>query len=165
MKTSLSLLTRVIFLGLLASGCSATGRSPGTMLESSSFDSCPWKFGESGLDVVRDESGWQQFLAQAKPNAGEVRSWQPNFKDGQRVIIYRLGQKNSAGFSVSYGTASLGSGNKLRLPIVQTRPALGMMQAMMITSPCVAGWLQTSPAMTVELIDSASNTILATSSF
>ncbi len=165
MNTSLALVARVMLASALVAACSATGTAPALMLATSSFDLCPWKFGQSGVDVLRDESSWQQSLSQAKPNAGAIRQWQPNFQDGQRVIIYRLGQKNSAGFAVSYGSAKLSNSNKLLLPIVQSRPASDTLQAMMVTSPCVAGLLQSSSAMTVEIIDSANNTILATSNF
>jgi hypothetical protein len=162
MKTPLTSLCAALLTSLLASGCGAAGKaSESKLMSNRSFDICPWKFGESGLDIVRDTAAWQQLLSQAKPNAGDIRNWLPNFNDGQRVIIYRLGEKSSAGFSVSYDNPSVGSGNKLRLPITQTRPAPGTMQAMMLTSPCVAGLVQISSGTSLEVIDSANNAVLA----
>lgn len=163
MKTPLNFVLAALLSSILASGCGAAGKtSEPRLLSASSFDICPWKAGESGLDLVRDAAGWQQLLLQAKPGTGDIRNWQPNFKEGQRVIIYRLGQKSSAGFAASYGKPSIGSGNTLHLPITQSRPAPGTMQAMVLTSPCTVGLVQPSNATTVEVIDSTSNLILAT---
>lgn len=163
MKTLLKILAAALLTNILASGCGAVAQaSEPKLLNTSSYPQCPWKFGESGFDVVRDSAGWQQLMAQAKPNAGDIRNWLPNFAEGQRVIIYRLGQKSSAGFGATYGTPAIANANNLRLPVTQIRPEPGTMQATVLTSPCTVGLLQSSHGVSLELIDSTSNTILAT---
>jgi hypothetical protein len=165
MNTHLHLLCAAVAASVLTAACGAASKAPEPKLVStSSFEICPWKFGESGLDVVRDTSGWQQLMSQAKPNAGSIRNWQPNFAEGQRVVVYRLGQKSSAGFAVNYGVPSLNSASTLRLPITQTRPA-GTIQASLLTSPCAVALIQASPATGLEIIDSANNAVLATGKY
>lgn len=162
MNTRPYLLLMVSLAGFWTSGCSAVSKNvQPALLQTSSFSICPWKSSDSGLEVVRDATLWQQLLAQQQ-NLGELRKWEPSFKNDQRVIIYRMGQKNSAGFSASFGAPSLLPGDQLRLPVTLTAPAAGSMNAMVLTSPCVVGLVQVSLGTTVQLINDSTKAVITT---
>lgn len=163
MNTRQYLLLMVSLTGFWTSGCSAVSKSiQPALLQTSSFAICPWKSSDSGLEIVRDTASWQQLLAQPQQNLEELRKWEPRFNNSQRVIIYRMGQKNSAGFSASFGAPSLLPGDQLRLPVALITPAAGSMNAMVLTSPCVVGLVQVSSGTAVELVNNSTKAVIAT---
>ena len=157
------LIATLLLTGMGISGCSAVGKpkSP-ELLKTSSFEICPWKPNAAGLEVVRNTADWQQLLSPAQQNLGELRTWKPSFDNGHRIVVYRMGQKNSAGFSVNFGTPSLLLGNQLRLPLMLNTPPAGSMNAMVLTSPCVVGWVDVSSGTSVELVSDSSKAVIST---
>ena len=148
-------LVAALACGALLLACAAPAATSAPQWSATaSFERCPWSFGQAGVDVIRERAAWEQLLAQAKPIPASVQVWKPQFDAKQAIVLVRAGMKPSAGFSLQLqAPAAPQAGKALRLPVLQTRPAPGTLQASVVTSPCAIGWLNQPGSASVELID------------
>lgn len=137
------------------------GETGPTMLQVATYESCPWRFGEAGLQVIQTRAAWEPFLAQARPSPGTVSDWAPRFGP-QWVVVYRAGLKRSGGHGLKLGSPVLADGGRaVQLPVTQVSPHPGSLQAMVMTSPCAVGWLQAPPASSLRVVDAQTGALLA----
>jgi hypothetical protein len=147
-------------IALLLSGCAASSGSsnassqqpaqqagPGSAVRSGSastlvvsntaFDQCPIKAMGKPLVIIKTEASWKKSIGDSSKDIGELRNWQPQF-NRQLVAVYSVGRKTSLGFKpelVRSETAFATGTTDLYLK--QKRPAVGTMQAMVMTEPCI----------------------------
>lgn len=131
------------------------------VVQSAAFEQCPWRWGEAVLQVAGSRAAWERLLSQGKSSLSPVSHWVPRFED-QWIVVYGAGLKRSSGHSLHMGAPVLTQGRRvLQVPVTQVSPPVGTLQAMVMTSPCVVGLIQTPPVDRLQVIDAHSRAVLA----
>jgi hypothetical protein len=134
--------------------------TPVTIIHHESYALCPDSTLESGLNLFDDAKSWQGFLKSTAQRAPQLLEWKPNFSTS-RVLVFRLGSKATAGYSVRAQNASMAAkGTELSLYVRSSRPQAGSFNATVITAPCVVANLAAANFKAVSVIDDNDGTVL-----
>jgi PrcB C-terminal len=131
-----------------------------TIIHHESYALCPDSTLESGLNLFDDAKSWQGFLKSTAQRAPQLLEWKPNFSTS-RVLVFRLGSKATAGYSVRAQNATIAAkGAELSLYVRSGRPQAGSFNATVITAPCVVANLAAADFKAISVIDDSDGTVL-----
>jgi hypothetical protein len=156
-------LALIVGLGMVLAACNAPAVSSGAsapnaktivaLAKTENHSICPDGSLESGLNLIDDAKSWQAFLKSAGSKAPGLTDWKPNFSNS-RIVVFRLGSKSSAGFTVKAVDANLVSGtNDLVLNVQTSKPAAGSFNATVITSPCLIASISSATFKNLSVFD------------
>jgi hypothetical protein len=136
-------------------GCAVAGTPPAAVrtLDSAGYTICPWRGDEPRVVDIATDADWRALLATGGDMATRVAGWAPDF-ERDHVVLAAIGKRQSAGYRVEWLDAAV-SGAELRARVSLEVPAAGLTSAMMITTPCVVGWVRAPGAERTVVVDAA----------
>jgi hypothetical protein len=136
------------FLSTAFYGCAvdsnATNRAVSTAPASQSFDLCPINTQGNSFALVKTQANWNRLLKIATVGATEINQWRPDF-GSQVVVVYQIGKRPSLGYKPELVRVDTSNAKRIDLWIKQNLPAGGLMQAKVVSQPCMLALIAFDP--------------------